>query len=126
MSRLIATAKLLRGGGVPWVRAARDGLAAVRIGVGAAALSTGVLECLRDGTVDTASVRARLGLDDGDLLEPWLRVLEARGLIRATAGGWSLTRRGERLLDAEALRGAYEGFAGFHTGLYRVVGARVR
>ncbi len=119
MSRLVATTKLLRGGGLPWLRVARDGLAAVRVAVGAAGLSTGVLECLRDGPVDTVSVRARLGLDDDGLLEPWLRVLQGHGLVRASAGGWSLSRRGRRLLDDEVLRGAYEGFAGFHTGLYR-------
>jgi predicted O-methyltransferase YrrM len=119
MSRLVATAKLLRGGGLPWLRAARDGLAAIRLAVGAAGLSTGVLECLRDGSADTASLRARLGLDDGDLLEPWLRVLQAHGFVRASAGRWSLSRRGRRLLDDEVLRAAYEGFAGFHTGLYR-------
>ncbi len=119
MSRLVATAKLLRGGGLPWLRVARDGLAAIRLAVGAAGLSTGVLECLRDGSADTASLRARLGLDDGDLLEPWLRVLQAHGFVRASAGRWSLSRRGRRLLDDEVLRAAYEGFAGFHTGLYR-------
>ena len=119
MSRLVAVAKLLRGGGLPWLRVARDGLAAVRVAVGAAGLSTGVLECLRDGPVDTASVRARLGLDDGGLLEPWLRVLQGHGLVRASAGGWSLSRRGRRLLDDEVVRAAYEGFAGYHTGLYR-------
>jgi predicted O-methyltransferase YrrM len=119
VSRLVATAKLLRGGGLPWLRAARDGLAAIRLAVGAAGLSTGVLECLRNGPADTASVRARLDLDDGGLLEPWLRVLQAHGLVRASAERWSLSRRGRRLLDDEVLRAAYEGFAGFHTGLYR-------
>jgi SAM-dependent methyltransferase len=119
MSRLVATAKLLRGGGLPWLRVARDGLAAIRLAVGAAGLSTGVLECLRDGSADTASLRAQLGPDDGNLLEPWLRVLQAHGFVRASAGRWSLSRRGRRLLDDEVLRAAYEGFAGFHTGLYR-------
>jgi len=119
MSRLVATTKLLRGGGLSWLRVARDGLAAVRVAVGAAGLSTGVLECLRDGPADTASVRARLGLDDHGLLEPWLRVLQGHGLVRASAGGWSLSRRGRRLLDDEVVRAAYEGFAGYHTGLYR-------
>jgi predicted O-methyltransferase YrrM len=126
MSRLVATAKLLRGGGLPWLRVARDGLAAIRLAVGAAGLSTGVLECLRDGSADTASLRARLGLDDGDLLEPWLRVLQAHGFVRASAGRWSLSRRGRRLLDDEVLRAAYEGFAGFHTGLYRDLPDQVR
>jgi SAM-dependent methyltransferase len=119
MSRLVAAAKLLRGGGLPWLRAGRDGLTAVRLAVGAAGLSTGVLESLRDGPAGTAAVRAQLGLDDGGLLEPWLRVLQAYGLVRASAGRWSLTRRGGRLVDDEVLRAAYEGFAGFHTGLYR-------
>jgi SAM-dependent methyltransferase len=125
MSRLVATAKLLRGGGLPWLRVARDGLAAIRLAVGAAGLSTGVLECLRDGSADTASLRAQLGLDDEDLLEPWLRVLQAHGLVRASAGRWSLSRRGRRLLDDEVLRAAYEGFAGFHTGLYRELPGQV-
>src|SRR5919107_5391077 len=119
MSRPLAAAKLLRGGGLPWLRVARDGLAAVRVAVGAAGLSTGVLECLRDGPADTASVRAQLGLDDDGLLEPWLRVLQAHGLVRASAGRWSLSRRGRRLADDEVLCAAYEGFAGYHTGLYR-------
>jgi predicted O-methyltransferase YrrM len=117
--RLLAAAKLLRGGGVPWLRAARDGLAAIRLAVGATGLSTGVLECLRDEAADTAAVRARLDLEDDGLLEPWLRVLQAHGFLRATAGRWSLSRRGRRLLDDEMLRAAYEGFAGFHTELYR-------
>jgi hypothetical protein len=54
----------------------RDGVAAIRLGVAAAGLSTGVMECLRDGPVDTASVRRQLGLDDGGLLEPWLPWLQ--------------------------------------------------
>src|SRR3954452_10290620 len=119
MSRLVATAKLFRGGGLPWLRAARDGLAAIRLAVAAAGLSTGVLECLRGGPTDTASVRARLGLDDGGLLEPWLRVLQAHGLVRASAGGWSLSRRGRALAADGVLRAAYGGSAAFHTGLYR-------
>lgn len=119
IKRLIATVKLFRGGGLPWLRAARDGLAALRVAVGAAGLSTGVLEGLRDGIVDVATLRARLDLNDDGLLEPWLRVLQAYGFVRATADGWALSRRGQQLLDDEVVRAAYEGFSGFHTGLYR-------
>ncbi|GAB3285563.1 hypothetical protein GCM10027449_30830 [Sinomonas notoginsengisoli] len=118
-------AKLFRGGGLPWLRAARDGLAAIRVSVGAAGLSTGVLECLRDGVMTTASARAKLGLDDDGLLEPWLKVLEAHRLIRATPEGWLLTRQGRRLLDDDVVRAAYEGFSGFHTGLYRELGLQL-
>ena len=125
MSRLVATVKLFSGGGVEWLRAARDGLAAVRLGVGAAGLSTGVLAALRDGPASTGALRDRLGLAADGLLEPWLRVLQAHGLVRASSAGWSLSRRGRRLLDDEVVRSAYEAFAGFHTDLYRGLPAQL-
>jgi hypothetical protein len=119
-------ATLLRGGGVAWLRAVRDGAAAVRVAVGAAGVSTGVLDALRGGPADAGALRARLGLADDGLLEPWLRVLEAHGLVRRTTAGWALSRRGRRLLDDEVLRAASLGFAAYHTGLYRDLGAQLR
>lgn len=53
-------------------------------------------------------------------------MLQAHGFVRGTSSGWSLSRRGEQLLDDEVVRAAYDGFSGFHTELFRELPAQLR
>ncbi|MGY1887517.1 SAM-dependent methyltransferase [Blastococcus sp. SYSU DS0753] len=104
------------------MRATRDGQAAVRLNLGAAALHTGVLDALGDRAVATPELARRLAVARDDLLAAFLRVLAAAGLVREDAAGWSLTSAGRALRDDDLVRASYEAFAGFHTGLYRHLG----
>jgi len=63
------------------LRAARDGQAAVRLQLVAAAADLGVLDALVGGPVSTAALADRLGAPDPDLLAAYLRVLAAAGFI---------------------------------------------
>ncbi|MGY1720013.1 methyltransferase domain-containing protein [Blastococcus sp. SYSU DS0552] len=104
------------------MRATRDGQAAVRLNLGAAALHTGVLDALGDRAVAIPELARRLAVARDDLLAAFLRVLAAAGLVREDAAGWSLTSAGRALRDDDLVRASYEAFAGFHTGLYRHLG----
>ncbi|MGY1845768.1 hypothetical protein [Blastococcus sp. SYSU DS1021] len=57
------------------LRATRDGQAAVRLNLGAAALHTGVLDALGDRAVATPELARRLAVARDDLLAAFLRVL---------------------------------------------------
>jgi SAM-dependent methyltransferase len=110
---------MLRGGNLPArIRAVRDGQAALRLQLVAAAVELGVLDALAAGPVSTAALADRLGATDQDLLAAYLRVLVAAGLI-AGEGSWTLTKAGRAVLDDDVVRATYEGFGGYHTGLYR-------
>ncbi len=81
----------IRGGdAVARVRVLRDGQAALRLNVGAAGVSTGVLDALAAGPAETTEVAARTGIREVALLEAFLRVLEAAGHVRSCDGRWQL------------------------------------
>src|SRR3954468_24497810 len=100
------------------LRAARDGQAALRLQLIAAALDLGLLDALAGGPVGTAALADRLGAVDQDLLAAYLRVLAAAGLITGE-GSWALTEAGRAVVDDDQVRATYEGFVGYHTDLYR-------
>ncbi|MFD1505851.1 methyltransferase domain-containing protein [Georgenia yuyongxinii] len=107
------------------LRAVRDGQAAVRAATLSSALGTGVLEALRAGRT-TAELAADLAVTDHALLEAYLRTLEAARLVRTAGGRHRLARRGRAVLGDDVVRAAYEGFAGYHTGLYRDLALQLR
>jgi SAM-dependent methyltransferase len=111
--------EVLRGGNLrARVLAARDGQAAVRLQLVAAAADLGVLDALAGGPVGTAALADRLGATDPDLLAAYLRVLAAAGFITGE-GSWALTKAGRAVVDDDQVRAIYEGFGGYHTELYR-------
>jgi SAM-dependent methyltransferase len=116
-----ATWKLVRSGDLrARVRATRDGQAAIRVSLVAAALESGVLDALAHEAQTTAELIRRLGVSNEDMLEPFLRTVAAAGLIAdGGATPWRLTPRGTAVIEDDLVRASYEVFAGFHTGLYR-------
>jgi SAM-dependent methyltransferase len=106
-------------GGLARLQALHDSRAAVRLSIGAAALSTGVLPALGTGPLDVDRLVARTGARDAELLVAWLRVLEAARYVRRDGPVWQLTRRGRALLQDGVLRAVHEAFVDYHTGLYR-------
>ncbi len=115
--------RLLRAGNLrARVRVTRDGQAAVRLNLGAAALRTGVLDTLAGGAAGTSDLARRLGMPEADLLAAFLRVLAAAGLVRDDAGRWSLTADGRAVVDDDLVRASHEALAGVHAGLYRELG----
>jgi SAM-dependent methyltransferase len=111
--------EVLRGGNLrARVLAARDGQAAVRLQLVAAAADLGVFDALTGGPVGTAALADRLGAPDPDLLAAYLRVLAAAGFITGE-GSWALTKAGRAVVDDDQVRATYEGFGGYHTELYR-------
>jgi SAM-dependent methyltransferase len=111
---------LMRAGDLPArLRSLRDGQAALRLGMAAAAVTTGVVDALAEGPATTARLVDRLGASDAELLAAWLRTLEAAGLVSSADGRWRLTRYGRALSADDLVRAQVEAFADFHTGLYR-------
>ena len=75
------------------LRATRDGLVAMRLHLGAAAVETGLLDVLAEGDATTAELAERLGAVDEDLLVAFLRVAASVGLLSGGEGRpWHLTR----------------------------------
>ena len=123
LSRARTLLTLLRSGDLRTrLRVTRDGQAAIRLGLGAAALDTGVLDALAGGPATTAELARRVGAAGEDLLAAFLRVLAAAGLSREEDGRWSLAAGGRAVVDDDLVRASHEAFAGFHTGLYRELG----
>lgn len=123
LSRARTLLTLLRSGDLRTrLRVTRDGQAAIRLGLGAAALDTGVLDALAGGPATTAELARRVGAAGEDLLAAFLRVLAAAGLAREEGGRWSLAAGGRAVVDDDLARASHEAFAGFHTGLYRELG----
>src|SRR3712207_6056141 len=104
------------------LRAVRDGQAALRLHLTAAALTTGLVDALADGPLTSTQLAEALDAHDADLLEAWLRTAEAAGLLRRSDERWALTRAGRSLHGDDLTRASYEAFSGFHTGLYRELG----
>jgi 2-polyprenyl-3-methyl-5-hydroxy-6-metoxy-1,4-benzoquinol methylase len=101
------------------MRATRDGLAAIRLHVGSAAVRTGVLDALAAGPASTADLARELSVADEKLLATFLRVASATGLVRNDGREWRLTARGRAAVDDDHVRASYLAFAGFHTAVYR-------
>src|SRR5687768_9944897 len=102
------------------LRATRDGLVAVRLHLGAAAVETGLLDVLAEGDATTARLAERLGAVDEDLLLAFLRVTASVGLLSGGEGRpWQLTARGRAVVDDDLVRASYEAFSGLHTAIYR-------
>jgi predicted O-methyltransferase YrrM len=118
--------KLLRGGHArSRLSAIRDGQAGVRVAAVGAGLDTGVLEALHTAPATAATVAARCGWADADLVEGLLHVLAGIGLVRVSGGRWTLTRRGRAVLEDEVVRAAYAGFSDYHVGLYQEIGQQL-
>ena len=119
--------KIARGGNLrARLRANRDGLAAIRLNVGGAAVETGVLDALAAGAATTAELARELHLPDEKLLATFLRVVAATGLVRDDGGQWRLTSHGRAAIDDDLVRASYLAFSGFHTALYRGLGRPAR
>jgi SAM-dependent methyltransferase len=103
----------------------RDGTAAIRVAMMGAALESGVVDALAERPATGESLAERLGGSDQSLLLPYLRLLEAAGVVRRRRGLWGLTSRGRRALADDLVRAGYEGYAGYHTGLYRGLTAQL-
>ena len=85
------------------LRAARDGQAALRLQLIAAALDLRLLDALTGGADGTAALADRLGATDPDLLAGYLHVLVAAGLV-AGDGSWALTRAGRAVVGDDQVR----------------------
>jgi SAM-dependent methyltransferase len=111
--------ELLRGGDVRTrLSAVRAGRSAVRVAATGAALRTGLLDDLTRGPADAVGLAASRGWTAVDTLEALLQVLHGLGLVRRTGTTWRLAPRGRRILADDVVRASYEGFSGYHTGLY--------
>ena len=118
--------KIVRAGNVrARMRATRDGLAAIRLNVGGAALETGVLDALAAGPATTAELARELRLPDEKLLATFLRVVAVTGLIRDDGRQWVLTSHGRAAIDDDLVRASYLAFSGFHTAVYRGLAAQL-
>jgi SAM-dependent methyltransferase len=104
------------------LRAVRDGQAAVRLHLTAAALATGLVDELAGGDRSTTELADALGARDADVLGAWLRTAAAAGLLHQDGDRWGLTRAARALHGDDLTRASYEAFAGFHTALYRDLG----
>jgi SAM-dependent methyltransferase len=101
------------------LRTLRDGQAALRLAIGAAARRTGVVGELANGPATTADLAARLAVEHDELLAPFLRVLVSAGHVRRRGDRWELTGRTRRALRDDAVDAMYQAFDGYHTALYR-------
>lgn len=118
--------KVVRAGNLrARMRATRDGLAAIRLNVGGAAVDTGVLDALAAGPASTADLARELHLSDEKLLATFLRVVASTGLVEDEGRQWSLTGRGRAAVDDDLVRASYLAFSGFHTGIYRQIGPQL-
>lgn len=111
--------KVARSGDVrARVAAIRDAQAAVRVAAVTAGLRTGTLDHLRSGPDSVAGIAGKRGWSDQVVVEGLLQVLAMLGLVERRGSTWGLTRRGSALLEDDVARATYEGFGGYHVGLY--------
>jgi len=126
LSRIRTLTRLARAGNLPGrLTLLRDGTAATRVAMTGTALDTGLVDALAGSPSTVESLAERLGVRDRSLLTPYLRVLEAAGVTRRTRGRWALTWRARRALADDLVRAGYEGYAGYHTDLYRGLSAQL-
>ena len=115
-----ATWKLLRAGDLrARIRATREGQAALRLQLVAAAIDLGLLDALADGPADGDALARRLDVGDRELFAAFLRTAAAAGLVVAGEDIWRLAPGGRSVIDDDLVRASYEAFGGFHTELYR-------
>ncbi len=98
----------------------------MRIALVGAALELGILDTLRERPSTTHELANRHGLDDVDLLEAFVQVLVAAGIVDHHGTRWVLTRKGRSILADDVARASYEAFSDYHVGLYRELGAQLR
>jgi SAM-dependent methyltransferase len=117
--KLRAALRTLRAGDLCGrVRALRASSEALRVAATGSALRTGLLREL----TTPASVHElceRRGWARPDSLERLLRVYAAYGLLALQGDRWVATAKGRRILHDDVLSAIYEGFATYHTALYR-------
>ncbi|RYU15692.1 SAM-dependent methyltransferase [Nocardioides iriomotensis] len=120
-----AMAKVVRAGDIRTrVRALRDGQAAIRLAMTAAAVDLGVLDTLETPrTVE--ELGERHGFVDVDLARAFVATLEAGGLVTRSGDRLRLTRRGTVVRSDPVVRATYSAFSDFHTGLYRDLGGQL-
>ena len=117
--RLRATVRMVRAGNTAArVRVMRDGAAATRIAALGAGVRSGVLTTLERRPLDATALAAAAGAVDVALLEAFLRVLEANGLVRSVSGRWGITARARDVLADPVARAAALAYGGYHTDLY--------
>jgi SAM-dependent methyltransferase len=122
-----ATWAVLRAGDLRTrLRAVREGHAALRLHLTAAAVTTGLVDALAAGPRTTAQLADALSIRDEGILAAWLRTTAGAGLLRRHGDLWDLTRSGRALQGDDLARASYEAFADFHTGLYRELGPLLR
>ncbi len=102
------------------------GLGARRLAMMQAGLATGVLDALEAGAKSTDELVARLEVKDPGVLDGFLRVLTADGLVRGGSTAWRLSRLGRALVDDDLIRGLCEAFDGYHSDLYRALPEQLR
>ncbi len=107
------------------MRATRDGLAAIRLNAGGAAVGTGVLDALAAGPASTADLARELHLADEKLLATFLRVVASTELVKDEGRQWSLTARGRAAVDDDLVRASDLAFSGFHPAIYRELGPQL-
>lgn len=123
---VLSAVKIVRRGGMrARLRMAIDGLAAVRISTGGAGVRTGVLDTLHAGPRSLEEVAAAVGAVELGLLAPFLRTLEASGLVHEHAGRWALTDRGRDVVEDPVVRASVLSYGGYHTDLYRGLPAQL-
>ena len=101
--------------------AVRDGQAAARVAAVGAGLRTGALDLLHESPDSTSGLAERAGWSDHAIVEALLEVLSSMGLLRRSQGRWQLSRRGRAVLEDDVVRASYEGFSGYHIGLYEQI-----
>ena len=121
-----AMAKVVRAGDIRTrLRALRDGQAAVRLAMTAAAVDLGVLDLLEQPTA-VDDLAKRLDVVDLELFRAFVATLVTGGLVRDDHGVLSLTRRGRLVGTDPVVRATYAAFGDFHTGVYRDLGEQLR
>jgi SAM-dependent methyltransferase len=117
--RLRALVRTLRAGDTrARLAALRASRQALEVAVVGSALRTGLLTELATPTT-VEELAGRRGWTRHDHLEGLLLVYAANGLVEQSADRWQATRRGRRILEDDVVSATYEGFASYHTALYR-------
>ena len=104
----------------------RDGTAALRASILTAGITSGVLPALTEQAHDVPGLARRVGVTDEDLLDGFLPVLGAVGLVQQKAGRWKATRLARAILDDPVARAAAVDYGGYYTDLYQQLHDQLR